>query len=44
VPERRKFWKRLARPRPSLRIPRRKPMPGDKTETTPSSPAQAKAD
>ncbi|MBP9234073.1 MAG: glycosyltransferase family 1 protein [Hyphomonadaceae bacterium] len=44
VPERRKFWKRLARLRHSLRIRRRKPKPGDKTETTPSSPAQAKAD
>ncbi len=29
VPERRKFWKRLARLRHALRIRRRKPKPGD---------------
>ena len=44
VPERRKFWKRLARLRHALRIRRRKPKRGDKSDTPPSSAAQAKAD
>ena len=35
VPERRRFWKRLARLRHALRLRRRKPKPGEKVETKP---------
>ncbi|OYX49510.1 MAG: alpha-mannosyltransferase [Alphaproteobacteria bacterium 32-64-14] len=45
VPERRRFWKRLARLRHALRLRRRKPKPGEKIETKPGarpkSPARA---
>ena len=45
VPERRKFWKKLARLRHSLRIRRRKPKSGNAQDAaSSSSAAQAKAD
>jgi glycosyltransferase involved in cell wall biosynthesis len=41
VPERRRFWKRLARLRHALRIRRRKPKPGEQPQ--PPIPAKAKS-
>ena len=43
VPERRRFWKRLARLRHALRLRRRKPKPGEKVETKPGARPKSSA-